>query len=43
MTEIVFAPKEVIPQEVCRLEVLAADKAETYDLQIGLKLNVIGG
>jgi hypothetical protein len=43
MTEIGFAPKEVIPQEVCRLEVLAADKAETYGLQIGLKLKVIGG
>jgi hypothetical protein len=38
-----FAPKEVIPPHVCRLEVLAADKAETYGLQIGLKLKVIGG
>jgi hypothetical protein len=43
MTEIGFAPKEVISQEVCRLEVLAADKAETYGLQIALKLKVIGG
>jgi hypothetical protein len=43
MTEIGFAPKEVIPQQVCRLEILAADKAETYRLQIGLKLMVIGG
>jgi len=43
MTELGFAPKEIIPQEVCRLEVLAADKAETYGLQIGLKLRVIGG
>ena len=43
MTDLGFAPKEVIPQEVCRLEVLAADKAETYGLQIGLKLKVIGG
>ena len=43
MTDIGFAPKEIIPQEVCRLEVLAADKAETYGLQIGLKLKVIGG
>jgi hypothetical protein len=43
MTDIGFAPKEVIPQEVCRLEVLAADKAETYGLQIALKLKVIGG
>jgi hypothetical protein len=41
--EISFAPKETIPQQVCRLEVLAADKAETYGLQIGLKLKVIGG
>jgi hypothetical protein len=43
MTDITFALKEVIPQEVCRLEVLAADKAETYGLQIALKLKVIGG
>ena len=43
MAEIGFAPKEVIPQQVCRLEVLAADKAETYGLQIALKLKVIGG
>jgi hypothetical protein len=43
MTEIGFAPKEVIPPQVCRLEVLAADKAETYGLQIGLKLKVVGG
>jgi len=28
---------------VCRLEILAADKAETYGLQIGLKLKVVGG
>jgi hypothetical protein len=43
MTEIGFAAKEVIPQEVRRLEVLAAEKAETYGLQIGLKLKVVGG
>jgi hypothetical protein len=43
MTEIGFAPKEVITPQVCRLEVLAADKAETYGLQIGLKLKVVGG
>jgi hypothetical protein len=43
MTEIGFAPKEVIPQEVCQLEVLAAEKAETYGLQIALKLKIIGG
>ena len=43
MTDLGFAPKEVIPQQVCRLEVLAADKAETYGPQIGLRLKVIGG
>jgi len=43
MTEIGFAVKEVIPQEVCRLEVLSAEKAEAYGLQIGLKLKVVGG
>ena len=43
MTEIGFAPKEVMPQKVCRLEVLTAEKAETYGLQIGLKLKVVGG
>jgi hypothetical protein len=43
MTEVGFAPKEVIPQEVCQLEVLAAEKAETYGLQIALKLKVVGG
>jgi hypothetical protein len=43
MTEIGFAPKEVIAPEVCRLEILAADKAEAYGLQIGLKLKVVGG
>ncbi len=43
MTELGFAPKEVIPQQVCKLEVLAGDKAETYGLQIALKLKVIGG
>jgi len=43
VTDIGFAPKEIIPQEVCRLEVIAADKAETYGLQIGLKLKVVGG
>jgi hypothetical protein len=43
MTEVGFAPKEVIPQKVCQLEVLAAEKAETYGLQIALKLKVIGG
>src|SRR5918997_6631008 len=43
MTDISFAPKEVITQQGCRLAVLAADKAETYGLQIGLKLKVVGG
>jgi hypothetical protein len=43
MTDFGFAPKKIIPPEDCRLEVLAAEKAETYGLQIGLKLKVIGG
>jgi hypothetical protein len=38
-----FAPKEVIPQGVRRLEILAADKAEAYGLQVYLKLKVVGG
>jgi hypothetical protein len=43
VTDIGFAPKEIIPQEVCRLEVMAADKADTYGPQIYLKLKVMGG
>ena len=43
MTDIGFAPKEIIPQEVCRLEVLSAETADTYGPQIGLKLKVMGG
>jgi hypothetical protein len=43
MTEIGFAPKEVIPPEVCRLEILDADKSDTYGPQIYLKLKVLGG
>ena len=43
MTEIGFAAKEVITPQVCRLEVLAADKAEAYGLQISLKLKIVGG
>jgi hypothetical protein len=43
MTDIGFAPKEIIPQEVCRLEVLSAETADTYGPQIGLKLKVLGG
>ena len=42
-TDIGFAPKEVIPQGVCRLEILDADKADTYGPQIYLKLMVVGG
>jgi hypothetical protein len=41
--EIGFAPKEVLPPQVCRLEILSADKAEAYGLQIGLKLRILGG
>jgi len=43
MTEIGFAPKEVIAPEVCRLEILDADKSDTYGPQIYLKLKVVGG
>jgi hypothetical protein len=43
MSDIQFAPKEIIDPQVCQLEVLAADKAETYGLQIALKLKIIGG
>ncbi len=43
MTDIGFAAKEVIAPQVCRLEVLAADKAEAYGLQIALKLKIAGG
>ena len=43
MTEIGFAPKEVIAPQVCRLEVLDADKADAYSPQIYLKLKVVGG
>src|SRR3712207_5304645 len=41
--DIGFAAKEVIAPQVCRLEVLAADKAEAYGLQIALKLKIVGG
>jgi len=43
MTQIDFAPKEIIPQEVCRLKVLSADTADDYKPQICLKLKVVGG
>jgi hypothetical protein len=43
MTGFGFAPKELIDQQVCRLEVLDADKADTYGPQMYLKLKVVGG
>jgi hypothetical protein len=43
MSNIEFTLKEVIAPQVCKLEVLAADKAEAYGLQISLKLKVVGG
>jgi len=43
LTDIGFAPKEVIATQVCRLEVLDAGKADTYGPQIFLKLKVVGG
>jgi hypothetical protein len=43
MTDIGFAPKEVIPAEVCRLEILDADKSDAYGPQMYLKLKVVGG
>ncbi len=43
MTDIGFAPKEVIAPQVCRLEVLDADKADTYGPQIAVKLKIVDG
>lgn len=43
MTGFGFAPKELVDQQVYRLEVLAADKADTYGPQMYLKLKVVGG
>ncbi len=43
MTDVGFAPKEVILPEVCRLEILDADKSDTYGPQMYLKLKVVGG
>ena len=43
MVEISFAPKELIPPGMRRLEILAADTADTYGPQIRLKLKVVGG
>jgi hypothetical protein len=42
MSDIGFEPRKIIPQMVCRLEVLSAEKADTYGPQIGLKLKVVG-
>jgi hypothetical protein len=41
--EISFAPKEVILPQVCRLEILDADKSDIYGPQIYLKLKIVGG
>lgn len=43
MTDIGFAPKEVIPPEVCLLEILSSATADTYGPQISLKLEVLSG
>ena len=43
MSDIGFAPKKIIPQEVCQLEVLAADKEDTYRPEVALKLKVVSG
>src|SRR5215216_2486204 len=43
MTKLEFAPKKLIQPQVCRMEILAADTADTYGPQIALKLKVIGG
>src|SRR5215212_10430204 len=43
MTDITFRPNEVIPPEVCLLEILDAGTADTYGPQIYLKLKVVGG
>jgi hypothetical protein len=43
MKEISFAPKETIPPEKCRMEILDAYMTDTYGLQLGLKLKVLGG
>jgi hypothetical protein len=43
MTEISFAPKEVIAPQLSQLEVLDAGTADTYGPQIYLKLKVVGG
>lgn len=43
MTSIDFAPKELIPPGVRRLEILDDDTADTYGPQIYLKMKVVGG
>jgi hypothetical protein len=43
MTDIGFAPKEVVAPQMCRLEILDAGKADTYGPQIYLKLKIVGG
>jgi len=43
MTDIGFAPKEIIPPGMRRLKILAASKADGYGPQVGLKLKVVGG
>src|SRR5918998_4359658 len=43
MTGFGFAPKVLIDQQVCRLAILDADKADTYGPQMYLKLKVVGG
>jgi len=43
MAQLEFAPKEIIPPGVCRLEILAADTTDTYGPQIAVDLKVIGG
>ena len=34
MTDIGFAPKEIIPQEVCRLEVISAERRIRTDRRL---------
>jgi hypothetical protein len=43
VTEIRFAPKEVIEQQVCRIEILDAYTADTYGFQVAYKVKVVGG
>jgi hypothetical protein len=43
MSDLTFAPKEVIEPESHLLEVLSAEIAEQYGPQLALKLKVVGG